>query len=145
MTVFAPPPEIIRLATQNPYPARLEPAGGTAEKRSPLCGSKVIVDVTLDDGDRVAAIGTRVNACAFGQAAATLMAEHAVGRSVAELVATRAALAAWIAGEGEAPDWPGIEHLRPDRLNLTRKGSVQLAFQAVAEAALAAQEARAHA
>ncbi len=145
MTVFAPPPEIIRLATQNPYPSRLETHGGTAEKRSPLCGSKVIVDVLLDEGDRVVALGTQVSACAFGQAAATLMARHAIGRHVDDLVAIRAALAAWIAGDGAPPDWPEIDHLRPERLNLTRKGSVQLAFQAVAEAALAAREARAHA
>lgn len=145
MTVFAPPPEIIRLATQNPYPARLEGARGSAERRSPLCGSKVIVDVGLDDAGRIAAIGTRVSACAFGQAASTLMARHAVGRSVADVVAMRDQLAAWIAGQGDAPAWPDIDHLRPERLNLTRQGSVQLAFQALAEAALAAQEAHSHA
>lgn len=138
MSLAVPPPEIIRLTVENPLRARLADPMGTAEARSPLCGSRVVVDVDLDREGRVIAAGMQVNACAFGQAAATLLARNLVGRSVDELAATRDALADWLGGIERAPDWPEIEHLRPDRLNTVRKGSVQLAFRAAAEAAAAA-------
>eukprot|EP01035_Chromulina_nebulosa_P035448 gene35448-47651_t len=84
---------------------------GSAERRSVLCGSRIIVDVDLDDAGRVALVGMQVNACAYGQAAATLLARHVVGRSGAELDATRDAVARWLAGEGTLPDWPGLDAL----------------------------------
>jgi NifU-like protein involved in Fe-S cluster formation len=139
MSIAVPPPEVIRLTTANPYPDRLPAPMGSAEKRSPLCGSRVTIDIDLDAEGRVAAIGTRVLACAFGQAAATIVARHAIGRTPADLDGARAAMARWMAGEGDAPDWPEIDHLAPDRLNTVRKGSVQLAFQAAAEAAALAR------
>ena len=68
------------------------------EKRAPVCGSRVIVDVVLDGDGRVAALGQEVKACAFGQASAALMGAHALGRTPEELADARDALAAWLAG-----------------------------------------------
>ncbi|GGB15382.1 hypothetical protein GCM10011380_01040 [Sphingomonas metalli] len=135
MSLAVPPPEILRLTAQNPFPERLTDPMGSAEKRSPLCGSRVIVDVDVDAAGRVVAVGTRVNACAFGQAAATLVARNLIGRTATELQQAREAMAAWMAGGDTPPEWPDIALLDPGRLNQVRKGSVQLAFQAAAEAA----------
>ena len=113
------------------------------EKRATVCGSRVIVDLVLDEEGRVAALGQEVSACAFGQASAALMGANARGRSPAELAEARDALAAWLAGTSEDPGrWPGLEILAPARRLTARHGAILLPFQAVAEAAaLAAREA----
>lgn len=105
------------------------------EKRSPVCGSEVAVDVVVDDAGRVVALGQWVRACALGQASAALMGAHAVGKSVDELAAMREALAAWLAGGEAMPDWPGLDVLAPARAHPARHASIRLAFEAVAEAA----------
>jgi NifU-like protein involved in Fe-S cluster formation len=128
--------EILRLAASVPFQERLADPMGTSEKRSPICGSRVAVDVDVDGDGRVAAIGMWVRACALGQASSSLMASHAVGRSVEELEAARDALTAWLAGEQDAPpDWPGIDLLAPALPHSARHPSIRLAFEAAADAA----------
>mgnify|MGYP000864626979 CR=1 FL=1 len=127
---------ILRLATSIPHQQRLAAPQATAERRSPICGSRVTVDVMLDDAGRVAAIGQEVRACALGQASAALMGEHAIGRTLPELEAARDALAAFLAGTRDDPgDWPGLEIFAPARPHSARHPSIRLAFEAVAAAA----------
>ncbi|PZQ60756.1 MAG: iron-sulfur cluster assembly scaffold protein [Sphingomonas taxi] len=128
-------PDISALAVGNPYPERLADAAGSAERRSPICGSRVTVDVKLDADGRVAAVGTQVRACLLGQASSTLMARHVVGRTPEELAAARDALAAWLAGEGGLPGWPGLDIFTPGLKLTARHPSIRLAFEAAAEAA----------
>lgn len=128
--------EILRLAASIPHHQRLPNPMASVEKRSPVCGSRVTVDVDLDGSGRVAALGMQVRACALGQAAASLMGAHAIGRTPAELDATRAALTRWLAGEGDTPpDWPGLDIFTPALPRSARHPSIRLAFEAVAEAA----------
>jgi NifU-like protein involved in Fe-S cluster formation len=80
-----------------------------------------------------------VRACALGQASASLMGEHVLGRTPDELAAARDTLAAFLAGErDDAGDWPGLEIFLPARPHAARHASIRLAFEAVAEAAAAA-------
>lgn len=126
---------ILRLATSIPHQERLPDPQGSSERRSPVCGSRVTVDVRLDDDGRIAALGQEVRACALGQASAALMAEHAVGRTLAELEAARDALTAFLAGERDDPGgWPGLDIFEPARPHRARHPSIRLAFEAVAEA-----------
>jgi len=134
--------EILRLAAAIPYHERLVDPMASSEKRSPICGSRVTVDVTLDDDGRVAALGMLVRACALGQASSSLLARSAIGKSPDELAAARDALSAWLAGERDAvPDWPGLDVLAPARAVTARHPSIRLAFEAAAEAAVAADRA----
>lgn len=134
--------EILRLATAIPHHARLESPQATAEKRSPVCGSRVTVDVMLDESGRVAALGQDVRACALGQASAALMGSHAVGRDAGELAAARDVLASFLAGERDDPgDWPGLAIFAPAVPHPARHPSIRLAFEAVAEAAARARSA----
>ena len=127
---------ILRLATSIPHQARLAAPQATVSKRSPICGSRVTVDVVIDGEGRVAALGQEVRACALGQAAAALMGEHAIGRGVEELEAARDALTDFLAGRRDDPgDWPGLEIFAPARPHSARHASIRLAFEAVAEAA----------
>lgn len=128
--------EILRLAASVPHHVRLAAPMASVEKRSPVCGSRVTVDVALDGEGRVAALGMQVRACALGQASASLMGAHAIGRDRAELAEARDALAAWLAGEREAaPDWPGLAIFAPALPHRGRHAAIRLAFEAVAEAA----------
>lgn len=136
--------EILRLAASIPHHRRLDDPAGSAERRSPICGSRVTVDVSLDASGRVAELGLLVRACALGQASSALLATHMLGRTPDEIAAARDALAAWLAGEGALPDWPGLDVLTPARDYPARHPSIRLAFEAAAAAAEAAA-ARAHA
>ena len=128
--------DILRLAAAIPHLGRLESAQGSAERSSPVCGSRVAVDVRLDGEGRVAALGQEVKACALGQASAALMGTHAPGRTGAELAAAREALAAFLAGRRDDPGpWPGLEIFSDARPFTARHASILLAFEAAAEAA----------
>lgn len=134
---------MLRLAASIPYHARLTAPQASIVKVSPVCGSRVTVDLDLDAAGRVSRFGQEVRACALGQASASLFGAHVLGRTPAELAAARDALAAYLKGEAEAPgDWPGLELFAPARPHSARHGSIRLAFEAGAEAAaLAAQQA----
>lgn len=127
--------EILRLAATNPIDARLASPMASVEKRSPICGSRVTVDVDVDAQGRVTAAGMLVRACALGQAASSLLAANLIGRSPEELAAARDALTAWLAREGDAPDWPGLDIFTPALDYTARHPSIRLAFEAAAAAA----------
>lgn len=132
--------DVLRLAVSIPHHGRLERPQASVEKRSPLCGSRVAVDVVLDEAGRVAELGQEVKACALGQASAALMGAHAIGRDEAELAAARDALAAFLAGDREDPgEWPGLGLFSEARAFKARHKSILLPFEAVAEAASAAR------
>lgn len=135
--------QILRLAASIPFHERLAEPMASVEKRSPVCGSRVTVDVNLDDDGRIGAIGMLVRACALGQASASLMGAHAIGRTLEELDAARDELTRWLAGERDAPpDWPGLEIFTPALPHSARHPSIRLGFEAVAEAARQAAKVR---
>ncbi len=128
--------DILRLAASIPHQSRLDSPQATVEKRSPICGSRVTIDIALDETGRVAALGQEVKACALGQASASLMGAHAIGRTRAELEAARDSLAAFLAGERDDPgEGPGLSIFADARPFTARHRSILLAFEAVAEAA----------
>jgi NifU-like protein involved in Fe-S cluster formation len=131
--------EILRLATSIPHQERLAAPMATSEKRSPICGSRVTVDVALGEDGRVSEVGMLVRACALGQASSSLLAANIVGRTPEELAAARDALAAWLAGEGEVPVWPGLDVFTPALAHSARHASIRLAFEAAADAAAEAK------
>lgn len=135
--------DILRLAAETAQAVRLPDPHASVEKRSPICGSRVTVDIALGDDGHVAAVGMLVRACALGQASSALLARDIVGKSPADLATARDALAAWLAGEGDLPDWPGLTLFEPARPHSARHASIRLAFEAAAEAARLAADQRA--
>ncbi|WP_375242990.1 iron-sulfur cluster assembly scaffold protein [Sphingomonas parapaucimobilis] len=128
--------EILRLTTAIPHDRRLTDPMASVERRSPICGSRVTVDLNLDEAGRVTEVGMLVRACALGQASAALLSAHVVGRSVTELAAARDELTTWLAaGHGDAPAWPGIDIFTPALSYTARHPSIRLAFEAAAQAA----------
>lgn len=131
---------ILALAADIPHVGRLTGAQATAKRRSPLCGSTVTVDVSLDDG-RVVAFAQDVKACALGQAAASVLGSAVIGRSRSELEAARDALRAMLKAEGPvpAPPFDGYDVLLPARDYKNRHASIMLALEAAVEAVAAAE------
>jgi len=131
--------DILRLATSIPHLGRLTDPQGSSELRSPICGSRISVDVVLDADGHIVEIGQMVSACALGQASAAIMGQGAIGRTAKDLSTTRDALIAWLAGEGVVPDdWPGLDVFAPALPHIARHGAIRLPFEAVAEAAASA-------
>lgn len=135
--------DILRLAASIPHLGRLERPHGSAERRSPVCGSWVAADVVLDGEGRVARLGQEVKACALGQASAALMGAAALGRRPSELAEARDALADYLGGARDDPgSWPGLEIFGEARAYKARHPSILLAFEAIAAAAAEAEGSR---
>ena len=122
-------PAVLALATSlSRYP--LEDAltlRGTA--RSATCGSTIELGLSCAADGTITQLGLRTHACAIGQAAAALFAEHAVGKSAAQLAMAAAQVEAWLAG-GAVLAWPGFEAIAAARDYPARHGAVLLAWRA---------------
>ena len=138
---------ILKLAGNIPLTERLAAPDASATAVSKLCGSKVTVDVKMD-GDRVVAYGADVKACALGQASSSIMAEHVIGSTAAELHEVGAAMRRMLKEGGEPPrdiyggKWKDLEVLEPVRDYKARHASTLLIFDAVEEAVDAAMAAK---
>ncbi|NIJ38550.1 NifU-like protein involved in Fe-S cluster formation [Sphingopyxis panaciterrae] len=128
--------DILSLAVATAEYLPLPAARHHASARAPLCGSRILLDLDADADGHVTAIGMHVEACALGQAAATLLARHAPGRGIADIRAARDAIAGWFGGDGALPAWPGFALLAPARDYPARHGAILLPF----DAAIAALE-----
>ncbi|MES2290463.1 MAG: iron-sulfur cluster assembly scaffold protein [Pseudomonadota bacterium] len=127
--------DILRLASESGLSPRLTDPDATAERRSLVCGSRIAVDVVVDGDGRVTEYGHDVRACALGQASATVLARAIKGKTVAELMAVRDGLAAYLSGAiEEAPAWSGIDILSRAIPYPARHAAIRLPFEAVVEA-----------
>ncbi|OYQ27767.1 hypothetical protein CHU93_09825 [Sandarakinorhabdus cyanobacteriorum] len=128
---------ILRLKLAGEGAHRLAAPGGSATRVSPVCGSKIIADVTLADGHIAAVALDAAKACTLGQASAAVAAERALGADADALAATRRALAEFLAGTGEtAPD--GWAAFAPARAHRARHASILLPLDALMAAVEAA-------
>ncbi|NOX40731.1 MAG: iron-sulfur cluster assembly scaffold protein [Alphaproteobacteria bacterium] len=126
---------ILALAASIPLTDRLATPQATSRKRAPLCGSTVTVDLVIDDG-RIVEFGQDVKACALGQAAASVIAANAIGRTLDELCAAKAQLYAMLKGTGPVPSAPfdQLEVLLPAQNYKNRHASIMLSIEAAVAA-----------
>ncbi|WP_299133893.1 iron-sulfur cluster assembly scaffold protein [uncultured Amaricoccus sp.] len=126
---------ILALAADIPLTDRLASPQITVRKRAPLCGSTVTVDLALE-GDRIVAFGQDVKACALGQASASILAAHVLGRSGSEIATLREQLKAMLKSGGPVPSAPfgDYEVLLPARDYRNRHASILLALDATLDA-----------
>ncbi|MBW3617247.1 MAG: iron-sulfur cluster assembly scaffold protein [Proteobacteria bacterium] len=134
---------ILRLAANMPRAGRLAHPDGTAEKTAKLCGSRIVVDLRMEDG-RVADFAQDARACALGQAAAAVLGANVIGASAAEIEAARDALRAMLKAGGPAPEgrFADLAVLAPVREFPPRHASTLLAFEAAVAAVADAQARR---
>jgi NifU-like protein involved in Fe-S cluster formation len=131
--------DILRLAASLGEPAVLDHVDGAAERRSVTCGSRISVAVTLVE-ERVDAVSQRVEACAFGQAAAAMMIANARGLTAAEARIALGGIERWLSGDdGAVTAWPGLGVLDPARARAGRHQAILLPFAALLGAIEAAE------
>lgn len=128
---------ILELSAQIPNIGHLEAPEGSVTKVSRVCGSTVNVDVILNEaGTHIEAIAVDPKACALGQAATSVLAEHAIGATIEEVVAACDAMQAMLKEDGEPPEgrfWE-LRHLQPVADYPPRHTSTLLAFEAAVAA-----------
>jgi NifU-like protein involved in Fe-S cluster formation len=127
--------EILKLAANMPRAGRLAAPDGSAEKVAKLCGSRVIVDVVMEEG-RIVDFAQEVKACALGQAAAAVLGANVIGASAQEIEMARDAFRAMLKTGGSAPTgrFSDLSMLEPVKDYPQRHASSMLAFEATAEA-----------
>ena len=130
---------ILRLAANMPRAGRLAAPDASSEKISKLCGSRVLVDLKLQDG-AVVDFAQEVKACALGQASAAVLGANVMGARVDEIESARDQLRAMLKAGGPAPEgrFVDLKALEPVKDYPARHASTLLAFEAAAEAARAA-------
>lgn len=131
---------ILGLAANMPHSGRLAAPQGTGERVAKLCGSKAVVDVVLDDQDRIAAFAQDIKACALGQAAAGVLGESVIGATAAEIETARDATLAMLKAGGDGPSgrFEGLRALKQVADYPARHASTLVAIEATLEAVHAA-------
>lgn len=127
--------KILGLAADIPLLTRLPNPDATAIGHSKLCGSKVTVDLNLENGV-VTGFGHEVKACALGQASSSIMARHIIGSTADELKALRLQMHKMLKENGAPPTgrWQDCEVLIPVRDFKARHASTLLTFDTVVDA-----------
>jgi len=127
---------ILKLAANLPHSGRLAAPDGTGERVARLCGSRAIVDVTLDDTGRVLTFAQDVKACALGQAAAGVLGESVIGASLDELAAARDDLSVMLKNGGQGPSgrFEGLRALSQVADYPARHASTMVAVEATLDA-----------
>lgn len=128
--------DILRLASLLVSGDRLENPDGTAESRSPVCGSRIQADVALAADGTIEAIALRANACALGQASAAILRANAVGAKLATIEAIRNGVADGLKSGAAMPDhWSELALLTPAKDYPSRHAAILLPYDALLAAA----------
>ena len=128
--------DILRLATALEAGDRLQNPDGTAECRSPVCGSRIEADLNLADDGAIAEIAIRANACALGQASAAILRSNAVGADLAVISDMRDKIEMALKKNGDMPqNWHDLAVLTPARNYPSRHAAILLPYDALLAAA----------
>lgn len=127
--------KILEFAGNIPRLERLENPQASARAHSKLCGSTVDVDLVMEDG-KVSDYGQRVNACALGQAASSVVGRLIIGSDGDELRLVREQMHSMLKENGPPPagKWEDLQYLEPVRDYPARHTSTLLIFDAVVDA-----------
>ena len=126
---------ILNLVANMPRAGRLSAPDASSEKHAKLCGSRIVVDVVVEDG-KVVDYAQEVSACALGQAAAAILGAHVIGAELSDIELARDSLAAMLKANGPHPvgRFAELAVLEPVKDYPARHASTLLAFEATVEA-----------
>ena len=105
-----------------------------ARLQSRTCGSVIELGLDRSDDGEITDVGMQISACAVGQSSAALMAMSITGCEPYRVKETQSAISRWVTGEGQIPDWPGIEALEPALPFKARHSGLLLPWNAAVEA-----------
>ena len=110
---------------------RLDGPHGSHTVDNPLCGDRVIMDVCIDSGT-VCSVGHVVRGCLLCEAAASVIAEEAIGETPKDLQAITLLVQSMLeSGSPIKATWDGLEMFRPVAGYRSRHLCVLLPFQAL--------------
>jgi NifU-like protein involved in Fe-S cluster formation len=133
--------DILRLATSLDAGNRLEDPDGSAEVRSPLCGSRIQADIVTDADGALRGLALRANACALGQASAAILMHNAVGAAITDIANLRDGVASALRREGNMPScWPELVLLAAACDYPSRHAAILLPYDAILAAAAQSKE-----
>ena len=126
--------KILEFAGNIPRIGRLDNPDTSAKAHSKLCGSTVIVDLSMRGGV-VANYAHDVKACALGQASASILARNIIGAKADELRTVRETMRKMLKENGPAPEgrFAELKFLEPVRDYKARHASTLLVFDAVVD------------
>ncbi len=128
--------DILRLASLLVAGDRLDNPDGSAEARSPICGSRIQADIKFADDGSIAAVALRANACALGQASAAILHANVVGEDASSISRTRNEIEQALKGDAEMPShWPELVLLMPAKDYPSRHAAILLPYDALLAAA----------
>jgi NifU-like protein involved in Fe-S cluster formation len=132
--------DILRLATSLVAGDHIADPDGSAEVRSPLCGSRIQADVVMDAEGKLRDLALRANACALGQASTAILAQNAVGTALTEIAKLRAGVAQALQRAGDMPScWPELALLASACDYPSRHAAILLPYDAILAAAAQAK------
>ncbi len=126
--------KILEAAAAIPPARRLEAPSASATKVSRVCGSEVTVDLCVEDGV-VTDFAMETQACALGQAAASIVARNIIGARAETLYRLREEMRAMLKDGGPPPGgdrWKDLAALQAIRDYPQRHASTLLVFDAAA-------------
>jgi len=127
--------KILALAASLKKSDRLASPDVSVTVSSALCGSRVKVDLCVENGI-VSDYGQEVRACALGQSSAALMKKIVIGQSTEAVRKAANQMQSMLAGSSVPPDgdWADYEALLPAKDHRSRHASVLLPFDGVLKA-----------
>jgi len=127
---------IIALARAATAAGTIPDAQVTATADNPLCGDRVTVQLSLDQG-RISRFAHKVRGCALCQAVASAIGRHALECTPADVAAAGETVRKLLKERAAPPAgaWPELSHFAPVADHKSRHTCVMLAFDAVAKAA----------
>ncbi|MEK9968762.1 MAG: iron-sulfur cluster assembly scaffold protein [Ferrovibrio sp.] len=133
--------KILNFAAHIGQTERLAAPDATVTHHSPLCGSRITVDLNLGPDGRISAYGQQVRACALGQAAASILGQHIVGQDADTLRQLVRVMRSMLKDNGPPPGpdfasgaFNDLEVLVPVREHKARHNAVLLPFEAAVKA-----------
>ena len=125
---------VIELASLTPFSERLQNPSITITKRTPICGSSITIDMTVFNG-KIFKFGQKINACALGQASATIVTQNVIGITYSEMINLQKAVTRMLTADGPVPGTPfqDFEALTPARDYKNRHPSILLILDTILE------------
>ncbi|MFQ3355761.1 MAG: NifU-like protein involved in Fe-S cluster formation [Paracoccaceae bacterium] len=129
--------KILALATEIPLTEPIESPDVSITRRSPLCGSMVIISIKMRD-NQILEFSQDIKACALGQAAASIIGSSIIGCSIETVEKGRDQLLSMLTADGPVPGSPfdELEVLQPAREYKNRHASIMLVLEATLEGML---------
>ena len=128
--------DVLRQAAMISRTGQLDAPDASAKRVSPVCGSRISVDLRMKDGV-ITDYAQDIHACALGQSSASILAAGIIGKTPDDLANVAQQMRRMLLDDGSPPNepWDNFAILESVRDHKARHGAVMLALEATLDAA----------